>query len=90
MTLTGAELPSACNVTLDGLSWSVPLTVPDNPALVERALRHQDFPYRVLTQTREVAVGGVMLDLGANIGRMSVPRVILATSPRPTAPSPIH
>src|SRR5687767_14176807 len=64
-------------IELDGLPWWVPLVVPDDAARVERAIRHQDFPYRVIAQTREVAIGGVMLDLGANVGRMSVPRVIL-------------
>lgn len=64
-------------ITLDSLRWWVPLARPDDPALVERALEHQDFPYRAITQTRELALGGAMLDIGANIGRMSVPRVIL-------------
>jgi len=73
----GAPLPSSRVMTLDGLTWHVPLTEPDNEAMVARALGHQDFPYRVLTQTRDAAIGGVMLDIGANIGRMSIPRVIL-------------
>jgi FkbM family methyltransferase len=49
------------------------------PRLPERAARteRQGFPYRVLLQTREVAVGGVMLDLGGNIGRTSVVRALL-------------
>jgi FkbM family methyltransferase len=64
-------------MTLDSLTWWVPLTAPDNPALVARAMKHQDFPYRAITQTREVSLGGVMIDIGANTGRMSVPRVIL-------------
>jgi FkbM family methyltransferase len=64
-------------MTLDGLRWWVPLPDPDNAVLVERALGHQDFPYRVISQTRELALGGIMLDIGANTGRMSIPRVIL-------------
>jgi FkbM family methyltransferase len=70
-------LPSSRRITLDGLAWTVPLTHPDDEELVARALGHQDFPYRVITQTRDAGIGGVMLDIGANIGRMSVPRVIL-------------
>ena len=35
------------------------------------------FSYRGILQTRGVATGGIMLDLGANVGRMAVPRVIL-------------
>jgi FkbM family methyltransferase len=64
-------------ITVDGLAWWVPLLRPDDFQQVERALRHQDFPYRALTQTRDLAVGGAMIDIGANIGRMSIPRVIL-------------
>jgi FkbM family methyltransferase len=37
----------------------------------------QRFPYRGITQTRELAMGGIMLDLGGNIGRMSISRVLL-------------
>lgn len=64
-------------ITVDGLTWSVPLVRPDDSTQVERAIGHQDFPYRVITQTREVAIGGIMIDIGANVGRMSIPRVIL-------------
>ena len=73
----GAPLPNSTVTTLDSLEWWVPLTRPDDAALVERALTHQDFPYRVIAQTRDVSIGGTMIDIGANIGRMSVSRVIL-------------
>lgn len=64
-------------ITLDSLTWSVPLLAPHDPEAVSRYLTHQDFPYRAISQTREVAIGGVMIDIGANIGRMSIPRVVL-------------
>jgi FkbM family methyltransferase len=64
-------------IELDSLSWCVPLPHPEDPVLVARALGHQDFPYRTLTQTRDVAIGGAMIDIGANVGRMSIPRVVL-------------
>lgn len=62
-------------LTIDGLAWWAPL----DERLPERAERTvcQGFPYRVLLQTRELAVGGVMLDLGGNIGRTSVTRGLL-------------
>lgn len=62
-------------VHVDGIPWWMPL----DPRLPERAERtvKQSFPYRVILQTREVAVGGVMLDLGGNIGRTSVTRALL-------------
>ena len=62
---------------LDGLRWWVPILRPDDDADVQRYMGHQDFPYRVITQTREAALGGVMLDIGCNNGRMAVPRAIL-------------
>jgi FkbM family methyltransferase len=79
-------------MTLDGLAWSVPLVHPDNPQLVARAIAHQDFPYRVLTQTRDVSIGGTMIDIGANIGRMSIPRVVLgdATVAYCAEPDPLN
>lgn len=64
-------------IAVDGLRWWVPLTRPDDAVHVERSIQHQDFPYRVITQTRELAIGGVMLDIGANVGRMSIPRIVL-------------
>lgn len=64
-------------IGVDGLRWWVPLPRLDDPAVVARALAQQDFPYRVITQTRELALGGIMLDIGANNGRMSIPRVVL-------------
>jgi FkbM family methyltransferase len=67
----------ARRIVVDSLPWWTPLLAPDDPAAVERALRQQDFPYRALTQTRELAVGGIMLDIGANTGRMAIPRAIL-------------
>ena len=67
----------ACPTTIDSLKWWVPLTTPDDPVLVERYMAHQNFPYRVIAQTREASIGGTMIDIGANIGRMAIPRVIL-------------
>ncbi|HEY3159974.1 MAG TPA: FkbM family methyltransferase [Vicinamibacterales bacterium] len=68
---------NARTMELDGLRWWVPILRPDDDADAQRNMRHQDFPYRVITQTREVALGGVMLDVGCNNGRMAVPRAIL-------------
>lgn len=77
--VASAETPAGAVriIQLDSLTWWVPLARPTDPAAVERALNGQNFPYRVITQTREVALGGLMLDIGANTGRMAVPRAIL-------------
>jgi FkbM family methyltransferase len=62
-------------IEIDGLPWWVPLDH-SNEERVRRSQR-QGFPYRAILQTREVAIGGIMLDIGANIGRTSIPRIIL-------------
>lgn len=62
-------------VHVGGLKLWVALD-PRLPDRVERAAR-QDVPYHSVLQTREVALGGIMLDIGANIGRTSLPRVLL-------------
>ena len=79
-------------ISIDSLTWWVPLVAPDDPDRVEHALTHQHFPYRVITQTREVAIGGAMIDIGANTGRMSIPRVILgdATVAYCAEPEPLN
>ena len=64
-------------IELDGLTWWVPVAATADPASIARVVSHQDFPYRVIVQTREVSIGGIMLDIGSNVGRMSIPRVIL-------------
>jgi FkbM family methyltransferase len=72
-----AEGPRAAveRVDIDGLPWWVPAESGD-ATRIGRA-KKQGFPYRAILQTREVAIGGVMLDIGANIGRTSIPRVML-------------
>lgn len=79
-------------ITLDSLAWSVPLLAPHDADAVARYLTHQDFPYRAISQTRDVAIGGAMIDIGANIGRMSIPRVILgdATVAYCVEPDPLN
>lgn len=62
-------------VEIDGLTFWVPLD--DRlPERAERAAR-QDLAYRAIVQARELTVGGIMIDVGANLGRTSVPRIIL-------------
>lgn len=62
-------------INIDGVPWWVPLD-DSGEELVQR-LQRQGFPYRAILQTREVAIGGFMLDIGANIGRTSIPRIML-------------
>jgi FkbM family methyltransferase len=64
-------------MSLQGLQWWMPVVRPQPDGPRKAWITKQRFPYQALTQTREVALGGIMLDLGANIGRMSIPRVVL-------------
>jgi FkbM family methyltransferase len=69
--------PHLVRTTLQGLTWWVPVPPSLGGETRERFIAKQRFPYRNITQTREFAVGSILLDIGANIGRMSIPRVIL-------------
>jgi FkbM family methyltransferase len=77
--LANAQAPADNLVKTDvqGLTWWVPVPATLKRAARDRFLIKQRFPYRNITQTREFAIGPVMLDVGANSGRMSIPRVIL-------------
>jgi FkbM family methyltransferase len=67
----------ARRTTVDGLVWWVPALPTQSAASIERMLAKQTFPYRAISQTRDLAVGGIMLDIGANIGATAIPRAIL-------------
>jgi len=56
----------AARIEVEGLCWWVP-----------RRSGTARFPFRTISQTRDLAGGGIMLDIGANVGRMSIPRVVL-------------
>ncbi len=71
---SAAEAPLR-RIDIDGLLWWVP-SEDSGDHRVQR-LQRQGFPYRAILQTREVAIGGFMLDNGANIGRTSLPRIML-------------
>jgi FkbM family methyltransferase len=60
---------------IGGIPWWIPRET-EASLRAERAVA-QGFPLRAILQTRELSIGGVMLDLGANIGRTSIPRVLL-------------
>jgi FkbM family methyltransferase len=74
---TGESDSELARITLDTLSWSVAVPVSLKADARDRFIAKQSFPYRALTQTREVAQGPVLIDIGANMGLTSVPRVVL-------------
>jgi FkbM family methyltransferase len=72
-----------------GISWWLPRD--EGRAGRAQKLQRQGFPLRAILQTREVALGGIMVDVGANVGRTSITRVLLgdvravyAAEPEPT------
>lgn len=67
---------SAREIAINGVRWWVAAPRPNAEAFNERIVAKENFPYRHITQTRDLAIGGIMLDLGANIGRTAIPRVI--------------
>jgi FkbM family methyltransferase len=62
-------------VEICGLNWSFPIR-PASRTNADR-VREQGLPLRAILQAREVASGGVTIDIGANIGRTSIPRAVL-------------
>ena len=69
--------PELVRITMQGVPYWVPALRPVDAEPGSRWLEKQRFPYRGVLQTREVSVGGIMLDLGANVGHMSVARAML-------------
>ena len=64
-------------VTIEGLSWRVPLDVSSRGGLSDRIVREGWLPLEDILATRELALGTAMIDVGANIGTTSIPRVVL-------------
>ena len=60
-----------------GLTWSVPADMSDKGSLSHRILEHGWLPLEDLAAIRPFASGGVMLDIGANIGTTVIPRLVL-------------
>lgn len=60
-------------VAIDGVPWWLPNVASERLT----KLTQQGFPFRAILQSREVSPGFVMLDVGANVGRTSIPRVLL-------------
>lgn len=87
-----ADGPPIARTTVQGLSWSVPVMREGDEQPDSAWMRKQKFPYRAIVLTRELSLGGVMLDLGANTGRMSIPRAILgdATAVYCAEPDPVN
>ena len=62
-------------VNINGLSWWIPCAA--GKLSPTQKVKVRGFPFSTIARTREVALGAVMLDIGANIGLTSIPRVLL-------------
>ncbi|MEQ1761313.1 MAG: FkbM family methyltransferase [Vicinamibacterales bacterium] len=69
--------PQLVRTTSDAVSYWIPALKPKDAEPNSPWLQKQAVPYRGILQTREVAIGGIMLDIGANIGHMSISRAVL-------------
>ena len=66
----------ADTVRVAGLVWWVPADDRKPGSLSDRLL-HRELPLAEILRTRPFARGGVMMDIGANIGTTSIPRLLL-------------
>ena len=67
---------SAC-VIVAGLSWWIPKRANERDGISGRLEGKGRLPLREILDTRELAVGRVMIDIGANVGTTSIPRALL-------------
>jgi len=67
---------SGDRVRIAGLTWHIP---PDDrkPGSLSDRLLHGQLPLAEILRTRRYAHGGVMIDIGANIGTTAIPRLLL-------------
>src|SRR5438045_4285921 len=73
-----ADMPAAAErVVLGGVRWWVPAQPGEAGGIAERVAGRRRLPLREILETRELAVGRVMIDIGANVGTTSIPRALL-------------
>jgi FkbM family methyltransferase len=69
---TGAE-----RTAVSGLTWCLPAEADDSEGIAHRLTVRRRLPLAEILQTRELAVGRAMIDIGANVGTTSIPRALL-------------
>jgi len=71
-------MPAASErVVIAGLTWWMPARAGESGGIAQRLAGKRRLPLREILETRELAVGRVMIDIGANVGTTSIPRVLL-------------
>ncbi len=85
----GSQVPEGVRQTVIGnLQWFVPPDPTDEGSLSHRLLVHGGLPLDDVALIRQFVVGGVMLDIGANIGTTAIPRIVLGDFSRVYAAEP--
>ena len=64
-------------IVLAGLTWWVPVEADDTEGIAHRLSARRRLPLAEILETRELAVGRAMIDIGANVGTTSIPRALL-------------
>jgi FkbM family methyltransferase len=64
-------------VVVAGLTWWVPVEADDSEGIAHRLGARRRLPLAEILETRELAVGRAMIDIGANVGTTSIPRALL-------------
>jgi FkbM family methyltransferase len=64
-------------VVIAGLTWWVPVEADATEGIAHRLGARRRLPLGEILETRELAVGRAMIDIGANIGTTSIPRALL-------------
>jgi len=69
--------PLAERVVVAGLTWWMPVEADDTEGIKHRLGVRRRLPLAEILETRELAVGRAMIDIGANVGTTSIPRALL-------------
>jgi len=69
--------PATERVVISGLTWWMPAQPGETGGIAERLAVRRRLPLHEILETRELAVGRVMIDIGANVGTTSIPRALL-------------
>ena len=72
-----ASDPVTQHVTIEDLSWTVPVDGASRGGLSDRIVREGWLPLEAILAARELALRTAMIDVGANVGTTSIPRVVL-------------
>jgi FkbM family methyltransferase len=86
--LAGERPAGATTRTIGGLQWTIPGGLADRGSLAHRVMHDAWLPFGDIATVRQFVVGGIMLDIGANIGTTAIPRLVLGDCTRVFAAEP--